>query len=202
MKTFLGLTNDVNCTICHAGIGRPVRSCNPRKPGLSPVNILKTGLESSDPRTCLAIVSTVVKRGQSWRIVSPGLWNKDATLAHVAYRALEALGAHKSALAVLKNESSSRAQRVGASFALKRIHASEVVDSLEKHLNDPKDILFIHALRFLPVFTTRRRIGTRSTEAGQIRGPYYEMSTWEQSSRILNIPPSRELSFQWKWAVI
>ena len=29
------------------------------------------------------------------------------------------LGAHKSALAVLKNESSSSAQRVGASFALK-----------------------------------------------------------------------------------
>jgi hypothetical protein len=59
------------------------------------------------------------------------------------------LGAHKSALAVLKNESSSRAQRVGASFALKRIHAPEVVDSLEKHLNDPSDILFIHAFEIL-----------------------------------------------------
>ena len=49
----------------------------------------------------------------------------------------------------MKNESSSRVQRVGASFALKRIHAPEVVDSLEKHLNDPKDNLFIHAFEIL-----------------------------------------------------
>ena len=136
--------------------------------------------------------------------VARSLGHTDATLAHVAYRALEALGAHKSALAVLKNESSSRAQRVGASFALKRIHAPEVVDSLEKHLKDPKDNLFIHAFEILArLYYKEKDWDEKHWGEADTRGPYYEMSTWEQSSRILNIlRQAVSLVPMRKWAVI
>ena len=193
METFLSLTNDTALApfVMRALGDLGLDLVTQGKPGLSPVNILKTGLESSDPRTCLeAIVSTVrQKRPELANSVARSLGHTDATLAHVAYRALQALGAHKSALAVLKNESSSRAQRVGASFALKRIHAPEVVDSLEKHLNDPKDNLFIHAFEILARLYYKEKDWDEKHWGGRpdTRGPYYETSTWEQSSRILNI---------------
>ena len=161
------------------------------KPGLAPVDLLKTGLNSSDPRTRLeAIVSTVRQnRAELANEIAKSLGDADPTLAHVAYRAIEALGTYQPALGVLNNPSSSSSQRKGASFALMRIHNTEVVNSLEEHLKDPKDILFDHSFEILARLYHKEKEWDNKHWGGRpdTRGPYYEMSTWEQSSHILNI---------------
>jgi len=161
------------------------------KPGLAPVDLLKTGLNRSDPRTRLeAIVSTVRQnRAELANQIAKSLGHADPTLAHVAYRAIEALGTYQPALGVLNNPSSSSSQRKGASFALMRIHNAEVVNSLEEHLKDPKDILFDHSFEILARLYHKEKEWDNKHWGGRpdTRGPYYEMTTWEQSSHILNI---------------
>ena len=161
------------------------------KPGLAPVDLLKTGLNRSDPRTRLeAIVSTVRQnRAELANQIAKSLGHADPTLAHVAYRAIEALGTYQPALGVLNNPSSSSSQRKGASFALMRIHNADVVNSLEEHLKDPKDILFDHSFEILARLYHKEKEWDSKHWGGRpdTRGPYYEMSTWEQSSHILNI---------------
>ena len=161
------------------------------KPGLAPVDLLKTGLNRSDPRTRLeAIVSTVRQnRAELANQIAKSLGHADPTLAHVAYRAIEALGTYQPALGVLNNPSSSSSQRKGASFALMRIHNTEVVNSLEEHLKDPKDILFDHSFEILARLYHKEKEWDSKHWGGRpdTRGPYYEMTTWEQSSHILNI---------------
>jgi putative heme-binding domain-containing protein len=119
--------------------------------------------------------------------IAKSLGHADPTLAHVAYRAIEALGTHQSALSVLKNPSSSRSQRRGASFALMRIHSTEVVNSLEEHLKDPKDILFEHSFEVLARLYHKEKEWDSKHWGGRpdTRGPYYEMDSWEESDRIL-----------------
>ncbi len=157
--------------------------------GLGPVDLLKTGLKSSDPRTRLeAIVSTVRQnRADMAHEIAKTLGHQDPTLAHVAYRAIEALGSYQAALDVLKNSSSNSSQRRGASFALMRIHKTEVVNSLEQHLKDPKDILFDHSFEILARLYHKEKKWDTKHWGGRpdTRGPYYEMTTWEQSARIL-----------------
>ena len=159
------------------------------KPGLAPVDLLKTGLNRSDPRTRLeAIVSTVRQnRAELANQIAKSLGHADPTLAHVAYRAIEALGTYQPALGVLNNPSSSSSQRKGASFALMRIHNTEVVNSLEEHLKDPKDILFDHSFEILARLYHKEKEWDSKHWGGRpdTRGPYYEMTTWEQSARIL-----------------
>lgn len=159
------------------------------KSGLGPVDLLKTGLKSSDPRTRLeAIVSTVRQnRAEMAHEIAKSLGHEDPTLAHVAYRAIESLGSYQAALDVLKNSSSNSSQRRGASFALMRIHKTEVVNSLEKHLKDPKDILFDHSFEILARLYHKEKKWDTKHWGGRpdTRGPYYEMTTWEQSARIL-----------------
>ena len=161
------------------------------KPGLAPVDLLKTGLNRSDPRTRLeAIVSTVRQnRAELANQIAKSLGHADPTLAHVAYRAIEALGTYQPALGVLNNPSSSSSQRKGASFALMRIHNADVVNSLEEHLKDPKGILFDHSFEILARLYHKEKEWDSKHWGGRpdTRGPYYEMSTWEQSSHILNI---------------
>jgi putative heme-binding domain-containing protein len=159
------------------------------KPGLAPVDLLKTGLNRSDPRTRLeAIVSTVRQnRRELANQIAKSLGHADPMLAHVAYRAIEALGTYQSALGVLNNPSSNSSQRKGASFALMRIHNTEVINSLEEHLKDPKDILFDHSFEILARLYHKEKEWDSKHWGGRpdTRGPYYEMTTWEQSSRIL-----------------
>ena len=159
------------------------------KPGLAPVDLLKTGLNRSDPRTRLeAIVSTVRQnRTELANQIAKSLGHADPTLAHVAYRAIEALGTYQPALGVLNNPSSSSSQRKGASFALMRIHNADVVNSLEEHLKDPKDILFDHSFEILARLYHKEKEWDSKHWGGRpdTRGPYYEMTTWEQSARIL-----------------
>ena len=159
------------------------------KPGLAPVDLLKTGLNRSDPRTRLeAIVSTVRQnRAELANQIAKSLGHADPTLAHVAYRAIEALGTYQPALGVLNNPSSSSSQRKGASFALMRIHNADVVNSLEEHLKDPKDILFDHSFEILARLYHKEKEWDSKHWGGRpdTRGPYYEMTTWEQSARIL-----------------
>ena len=159
------------------------------KAGLAPVDLLKTGLNRSDPRTRLeAIVSTVRQnRAELANQIAKSLGHADPTLAHVAYRAIEALGTYQPALGVLNNPSSSSSQRKGASFALMRIHNTEVVNSLEEHLKDPKDILFDHSFEILARLYHKEKEWDSKHWGGRpdTRGPYYEMTTWEQSARIL-----------------
>jgi hypothetical protein len=159
------------------------------KPGLAPVDLLKTGLNRSDPRTRLeAIVSTVRQnRRELANQIAKSLGHADPMLAHVAYRAIEAVGTYQSALGVLNNPSSNSSQRKGASFALMRIHNTEVVNSLEEHLKDPKGILFDHSFEILARLYHKEKEWDSKHWGGRpdTRGPYYEMTTWEQSSRIL-----------------
>ena len=159
------------------------------KPGLGPVDLIKKGLNSPDPRTRLeAIVSTVRQnRAELADEIAKSLGHADPTLAHVAYRAIEALGTYQPALSVLKNPSSSRSQRRGASFALMRIHSTEVVNSLEEHLKDPKDILFEHSFEVLARLYHKEKEWDSKHWGGRpdTRGPYYEMDSWEESDRIL-----------------
>ena len=159
------------------------------KAGLAPVDLLKTGLNRSDPRTRLeAIVSTVRQnRPELANEIAKSLGHADPTLAHVAYRAIEALGTYQPALGVLNNPSSSSSQRKGASFALMRIHNADVVNSLEEHLKDPKGILFDHSFEILARLYHKEKEWDSKHWGGRpdTRGPYYEMTTWEQSSRIL-----------------
>ena len=161
------------------------------KPGSAPVDLLKTGLTRSDPRTRLeAIVSTVRQnRAELANQIAKSLGHADPTLAHVAYRAIEALGTYQPALGVLNNPSSNSSQRKGASFALMRIHNADVVNSLEEHLKDPKDILFDHSFEILARLYHKEKEWDSKHWGGRpdTRGPYYEMTTWEQSSHILNI---------------
>ena len=161
------------------------------KPGLAPVDLLKKGLSSSDPRTRLeAIVSTVrQKRAELAVEVSASLGDTDPTLAHVAYRAMEVLRAYEPVLAVLKNPSSSLAERKGASFALMRMHIPEVVNSLEKHLSSPDDLLFDHSFEILSRLYHKEKDWDSKHWGGRpdTRGPYYEMTTWEQSAHILDV---------------
>jgi putative heme-binding domain-containing protein len=100
---------------------------------------------------------------------------------------MEAMGSYQAALNVLKNPSSSLAERKGASFALMRIHKTEVVNSLEQHLKDPKDILFDHSFEILARLYHEEKNWDTNHWGGRpdTRGPYYEMTTWEQSARIL-----------------
>ena len=161
------------------------------KAGLAPVDLLKTGLNRSDPRTRLeAIVSTVRQnRAELANQIAKSLGHADPTLAHVAYRAIEALGTYQPALGVLNNPSSSSSQRKGASFALMRIHNADVVNSLEEHLKDPKDILFDHSFEILARLYHKEKEWDSKHWGGRpdTRGPYYEMDTWEESDRILTL---------------
>jgi hypothetical protein len=161
------------------------------KSGLGPVDLLKTGLESSDPRTRLeAIVSTVRQnRAELAHEIAKSLGHEDPTLAHVAYRAMEILRAYEPALAVLKNPSSSLAERKGASFALMRMHTPEVVNSLEKHLSSPDDLIFDHSFEILARLYHKEKDWDAKHWGGRpdTRGPYYEMTPWEQSGRILDV---------------
>ena len=161
------------------------------KPGLAPVDLLKTGLNSSDPRTRLeAIVSTVRQnRAELANEIAKSLGHADPTLAHVAYRAMEALGTYQPALGVLNNPSSSSSQRKGAAFALMRIHSPEVVISLAEHLKDPKDTLFDHSFEILARLYHKEKEWDSKHWGGRpdTRGPYYEMATWEESARILTL---------------
>jgi putative membrane-bound dehydrogenase-like protein len=161
------------------------------KAGLAPVDLLKTGLNSSDPRTRLeASVSTVRQnRAELANEIAKSLGHEDPTLAHVAYRAIEALGTYQPALSVLKDSSSSLSQRRGASYALMRMHSAEVVNSLEEHLNDPKDILFDHSFEILARLYHKEKEWDSKHWGGRpdTRGPYYEMDTWEESDRILTL---------------
>lgn len=161
------------------------------KPGLGPVDLLKAGLNSADPRTRLeAIVSTVRQnRSELAHEIAKGLGDADPTLAHVAYRAIETLGTSQPALSVLKNSSSSSSQRRGASFALMRIHSTEVVSSLVEHLKDPQDFLFDHSFEILARLYHKEKKWDSKHWGGRpdTRGPYYEMDTWEESVRILSV---------------
>jgi putative heme-binding domain-containing protein len=62
-----------------------------------------------------------------------------------------------------------------------------VVNSLEKHLKDPKDILFDHSFEILARLYHKEKNWDTKHWGGRpdTRGPYYEMTTWEQSARIL-----------------
>ena len=68
-----------------------------------------------------------------------------------------------------------------------RIHNADVVNSLEEHLKDPEGILFDHSFEILARLYHKEKEWDSKHWGGRpdTRGPYYEMSTWEQSSRIL-----------------
>ena len=161
------------------------------KPGLAPVDLLKKGLKSPDPRTRLeAIFSTVrQRRAELADEITSSLGHADPTLSHVAYRALEELGTSKPALALFKNSTSTKAQRRGAALALMRLHSPAVVNSLEKHLTTPDDILFDLSFEILARLYHKEKEWDSKHWGGRpdTRGPYYEMETWEESTRILSV---------------
>ena len=158
--------------------------------GPAPLEWLILGLESNDPRTRLeAIVASARQNNRAaGKSISASLGHTDSTIAHTAFRALATLGESHACFAVLDAAHASEEQRQGASFALMRMHRSDVVEGLIARLNDPvKSFARPYVLSVLCRLYHREATwngdswGTRP----DTRGPYYQLETWGQSEKIL-----------------
>ena len=148
-------------------------------------------MESDDPRTRLEAIIAATHQGRlnTASLIAASLGNEDNVIAHTAFRSLAELGASEACFAVLDSTSSSEAQKQGASFALMRMHESEVVEGLISRLRDPdKTSIKPHVLAALCRLYHREAEwkgdswGTRP----DTRGPYYQLDTWGQSDRIID----------------
>ena len=160
------------------------------EPGPAPLDWLRMGLKSSDPRTRLeAIIASARQNNvETGEAIAASLGYADSTIAHTAFRALAMLGDSQSCFAILDTTQSHTEQRKGASFALMRMHRSDVVEGLISRLNDPSK-----SLAHPSILSTLCRLyhreapwngdswGTRP----DTRGPYYQLEPWGQSDTIL-----------------
>ncbi len=159
--------------------------------GPAPLEWLQIGLQSNDPRTRLEAIIAAArqKKIQAGQFIASSLGHSDAAIAHTAFQALAMLGDSKTCFAVLDARHSNHEQQMGASFALMRMHRSDVVDGLISRLNDAGKK---HAHSYL-VSALCRLYHREATWKGDswgtrpdTRGPYYQLETWEQSEGILH----------------
>ncbi|XOV70648.1 MAG: discoidin domain-containing protein [Verrucomicrobiota bacterium] len=152
--------------------------------------VFETGMDSDDPRTRLEAIIAATHQGRlnTAGLIAASLGHEDGVIAHTAFRSLAELGASEACFAVLDSASSSNAQKQGASFALMRMHESDVVEGLISRLQDPGKIsIKPHLLSALCRLYHQEAEwkgdswGTRP----DTRGPYYQLDTWGQSERIL-----------------
>ena len=158
--------------------------------GPAPIKWLNIGLASNDPRTRLEAIITSARQNKSeaGKAIAASLGHTDGTIAHTAFRALAILGHSNACFAILDAANASDAQRKGASYALMRMHRSDVVEGLIARLNDPlKSFARPYLLSSLCRLYHREANwngdswGTRP----DTRGPYYQLENWSQSEKIL-----------------
>ena len=161
------------------------------QPGPVSAELFESGLDSNDPRTRLEALIAATHQGRlnTANDIAASLGHTDGVIAHTAFRALAKLGASEACFAVLDSTASSEAQKQGASFALMRIHQSDVVEGLIARLQDPdKSSIKPHVVAALCRLYHREAEwkgdswGTRP----DTRGPYYQLDAWGQSERILD----------------
>ena len=159
------------------------------KSGPTPPEFLKQQLASTELRNVLeAIVATTRQNHKSLAPdIAQHLGHKDKVISHTAYRALALLQANEAAISQI--DSPDLATRTHASWALMRIHTQENVATLIAKLEKQKD----PALRQTLLSTIARLYHQEAVWKGDswatrpdTRGPYYEPSTWEQSTTILS----------------
>ena len=159
-------------------------------PGPTPAIWFNAGLLDADPRTRVEamVAAARQRRSASADAIASNLGHEDPRIAHTAFRALAALDASDACFQVLDATGSSDAQRMGAAHALMRMHRSDVVDNLIGRLqagqppHDPTPLLSALArLYHREADWTGESWGTRP----DTRGPYYQLESWEQSSKIL-----------------
>lgn len=158
--------------------------------GPSPAQLFVTGLKSNDPRTRLEsmIAAARQRRLASATAIAANLGHEDPVLAHTAFQSLALLDADEACFAVLDSPNATSAQRTGAAYALMRMHRVAVVDTLIDRLTEnpqPKSrqpiLAALCRLYHREAEWTGQSWGTRP----DTRGPYYDLTTWEASERIL-----------------
>ncbi|MBG86478.1 MAG: heme-binding protein [Verrucomicrobiales bacterium] len=159
------------------------------KQGLAPAEHLIDGAKSEDPHTRVEAIIAAAR--QNNREVAPAiaqsLGHQDPVIAHTAFQALAKLVTPGPCLDILDTASSTDAQRQGAAHALMRMHYKDVIEALTKRLESapkqskPNILSALCRLYHKEAEWTGDSWGTRP----DTRGPYYQLSTWEQSENIL-----------------
>ena len=153
-----------------------------------PTALLEKSLNASAPREILEAMIAAARQGKSELApaIAKHLASKDEALRHTAYRSIAKLENYQSVLPLL--DSADERMRIGASWALMRMHKPEVVSALLAALESQKD----QAKRQQTLATLCRLYHVESEWKGESwstrpdsRGPYYQLSTWDQSARIL-----------------
>jgi len=158
------------------------------KPGPVPTQWLKEKLASGSPRQINEAIVAAVRQGKSelGPAIAAHLSNEDPVLVHTAFQGLAKLGNFQAALPHL--EADKESERTAAAWALMRMHQPAVVSALLGRLASQAE-----PAKRLPIIATLARLyhheanwkgdswGTRP----DTRGPYYQLTTWDQSPRIL-----------------
>ncbi len=155
----------------------------------APVEIYAAGLKSSEPRTRLEAIVGATR--QSMNSLEPAmaalLGDTDPTIAHTAFRALARLNADKACFAVLDNYDAPTAQRMGAVYALERMHTPEVVqgllDRLTKATGTEQRKAILTALCRLHYVDGEWKGDSWGTRP-DTRGPYYQPDPWSETPKI------------------
>ncbi len=161
------------------------------KTGTAPTDLLIAGAESKDPRTRTEAIIAAARQNNkaTAKAIAQSLGDDDPRIAHTAFRALAVLQTPEPCLEILNTSGSTDAQKQGASFALMRMHNAEVVDSLIKALDSAPEDSKAHILSALTRLYHKEAEwkgdswGTRP----DTRGPYYQLTTWEESEKIMKV---------------
>ncbi|MBC7366745.1 MAG: c-type cytochrome [Undibacterium sp.] len=155
----------------------------------APTDALAAGLMSADAHARLEAIVSAVHRNQVSLApkIAALLGDADERVAHTAYRGLAKLGAQEAVFAVLDGATATSAQRVGATFALDRIHSKEVVDGLLARL--AKETVAERRVNLISVlcrlyFTDGGWKGDSWGTRPDTRGPYYQPEAWNETPRI------------------
>ena len=160
------------------------------EPGPAPTALIEQGLSSTNPRSRIEAMVTAArqKNAEPAASIAEYLGHSDPVIAHTAYRSLALLGASDPCFAILDATGTTPEQKMGAAFALMRMHRADVVDNLIGRLDanpdGPTHKAIIAALSRLyqkEANWTGDSWGTRP----DTRGPYYQLTTWSESEKIL-----------------
>ena len=150
---------------------------------------LERALQSSSPRTILEALITATRHQEE--SVAPAIANHlsstDPVIRHTAFQALAKMSAHEAAFSVIDSDDIDT--RKAAAWALMRMHKVEVVNELFSRLATEKEFPKRRPLISILARLYHKEAEWKGTSWGtrpDTRGPYYELTTWEQSERILS----------------
>ncbi len=160
------------------------------RPGTAPVGSFIRGLQSSDARTRVEAMVAAARQGAKGAAdaIAAHLGDADPVISHTAFRTLAKLGASAACFDVLDTSASTEAQRRGASFALMRLHRTDVVDGLISRLTRNEQPASRAAILAALCRLYHREAEWKGDSWGtrpDTRGPYYQLVTWPESEKIL-----------------